>query len=274
MSRILLVDDDQQSTNALAMTLRVLGHEVLAAFDAAEGERLTAESSPDILLTDLMLPGASGLDTIAKAARRPGFMFTCLLTGMADYRLLKQALSAGAWSIMSKPFSLPELLRVVNAAKLHANIMQRMESVETGRDGIVMSSADVASVEAAVSRLAGYAAAAGADEDTVTRRIPIAAAELISNANRHGGGEWVASGHGDGDHVYLRVENRGAGFAWQRELSRRRTNWENSKASGLQLVSAIADEFGYENEGRIACATVTKFSGVHKLTPAEMLATV
>ncbi len=274
MSRILLVDDDQQMTSALATTLRVLGHEVLAALDATEGERYVREASPDILLTDLMLPGVSGLDIIANTARQPAHIYSCLVTGMADYRLLKQAMMAGAWSIMSKPFALPELLRVVNTAKLHASVVQRLGSDETVGGDLVLSSENSAGMEEAVSRLAHYAAAAGADQDTVTRRIPIVAAELISNVQRHGGGQWVVSGHSDGEHLCLRVEDRGGGFAWQRELSRRRTNWDSSKASGLQLVLAIADDFYYEGDGRFACVTVTKLSEVRKLTPAELLAAV
>lgn len=274
MSRILLVDDDQQMTSALATTLRVLGHEVLTAHNATEGERYVREGAPDILLTDLMLPGVSGLDIIASTARQPAHIYSCLVTGMADYRLLKQAMTAGAWSIMSKPFALPELLRAVNAAKLHASLVQQLGNDETNGGDFVVSSENVIDVEAAVCRLAHCAAAAGADRDTVTRRIPIVAAELISNAQRHGGGQWVASSHSDGEHLCLRVEDRGEGFAWQRELSRRRTNWDSSKASGLQLILAIADDFYYECDGRFACATVTKVSEVRKLTPAELLAAV
>jgi len=69
--RILIIDDDEALTGALAPLLRAEGYRVRCAADGEEGIRLASEEPPDLILLDFMMPLKNGFDFCADMQRIP-----------------------------------------------------------------------------------------------------------------------------------------------------------------------------------------------------------
>ena len=109
MSMIAIVDDDASVREALQQLVRALGYSV-STFGSAE-EFLNSEQVADTscLITDVQMPGLSGIDLqnwlIAKGHRIP----IIFLTGHSDETLRKHAIKAGALAFLSKPLGQHDL---------------------------------------------------------------------------------------------------------------------------------------------------------------------
>lgn len=112
--RILVVDDDPAIRHALETELRASGWQVLQAASAADGVRLFREEDPDLVVTDLAMPGASGFDLIAEIRKVSRTPILVLSVRSAD-RDKVRALDLGADDYVTKPFSVEELLARVRA---------------------------------------------------------------------------------------------------------------------------------------------------------------
>jgi len=109
--KILLVEDERITRITLGNTLRKEGHRVIDCGDGDEALEFVQKESFDIVLTDLRLPGASGL-SILKAVKgeRPETQ-VILMTAYATVDTAVEALKQGAYDYLTKPFS-PESLLV------------------------------------------------------------------------------------------------------------------------------------------------------------------
>jgi two-component system phosphate regulon response regulator PhoB len=71
MKTILLIDDEFDTVDVLAMLLRLEGYRVLKAYDGEKGLRLAEAELPDLILSDLMMPRLNGLEVARRLAERP-----------------------------------------------------------------------------------------------------------------------------------------------------------------------------------------------------------
>lgn len=118
MYRILAVDDDQLILEVLRKILVKEGFEVLLASNAAEALKACAQSKPDLLLLDVNLPDAKGIDLCSriKADDRLKHIPILLVTGEAlAVESCVEGLEAGAEDYIRKPFLPQELLSRVKA---------------------------------------------------------------------------------------------------------------------------------------------------------------
>lgn len=108
-SRILVVEDEQALRRLLRRFLGEQGYSVTTAPDAPEALELLDRERFDLVVTDLRLPSASGLELLAEVrARLPGTR-TVLMSGMADVPSLVAAVERGVDAVLLKPFELEEL---------------------------------------------------------------------------------------------------------------------------------------------------------------------
>ncbi len=112
---ILLAEDDDALALLFSVVLRERGHCVERARSVPEAIEMAHRIQPRCLITDLNLPGGSGLDLI-QSVRQSGFNGRLItLTGSTDARDRERALSAGADYFVSKPIDLSRLAMIVHA---------------------------------------------------------------------------------------------------------------------------------------------------------------
>ncbi len=114
MKRILVVDDERQITRMLRMALQSNGYEVTVAGNGREALERIAETSPDLIITDLAMPELNGVE-LTQAVRRSAETPIIILS-VRDSEVMKiRALDEGADDYVTKPFNMPELLARVRA---------------------------------------------------------------------------------------------------------------------------------------------------------------
>jgi len=112
--RILVIDDESQITRVLRAALSAQGYDVRTANDPEEGMQLYRDWVPDLVVTDLMMPGMSGVD-VTRAIRTKADTPVVILSVRDHERTKVEALDAGADDYVTKPFSIQELLARVRA---------------------------------------------------------------------------------------------------------------------------------------------------------------
>jgi two-component system, OmpR family, KDP operon response regulator KdpE len=112
--RILVIDDEAQITRVLRAALTVAGYTVRTANDPDEGLHIYREWVPDLVITDLMMPGLTGVD-VCRAVRLLGTTPIVVLSVRDHERSKVEALDAGADDYVTKPFNTQELLARVRA---------------------------------------------------------------------------------------------------------------------------------------------------------------
>ena len=112
----MVVDDDDALRAALSRTLRSNGYEVDQAGDAPEALSVIARITPDLILTDIMMPGGDGVElinAIRGRSPRPGILAMSGRGSMGALDLLRLAEKLGADLSLNKPFSTDELLLAI-----------------------------------------------------------------------------------------------------------------------------------------------------------------
>jgi two-component system KDP operon response regulator KdpE len=112
--RILVIDDEPQITRVLRAALSAQGFDVRTANDPEEGLLLFKDWTPDLVVTDLMMPGISGVE-VTRAIRTRSATPILILSVRDHERSKVEALDAGADDYITKPFSIQELLARVRA---------------------------------------------------------------------------------------------------------------------------------------------------------------
>ncbi len=126
--RVLVVEDEGQIRIALRRYLEGHGYAVREAEDGATGLREFADFKPDVLLLDLMLPDASGVD-ICREIRRDSQTPIVVLSARGDERTKIQALDEGADDYLTKPFGMGELLARIRVALRHGSSLRAGQPV-------------------------------------------------------------------------------------------------------------------------------------------------
>jgi two-component system, OmpR family, KDP operon response regulator KdpE len=112
--RVLVIDDEVQITRVLRTALSAQGYDVRTANDPEEALRVFEEWSPDLIMTDLMMPGMSGVE-VCRQVRKKTSTPIIVLSVREQERSKVEALDAGADDYVTKPFSIQELLARVRA---------------------------------------------------------------------------------------------------------------------------------------------------------------
>jgi CheY-like chemotaxis protein len=113
--KILIVEDNPDLSELLAVYLNGIGYETLEAGNSAEGVSKALSDRPDLIITDLNLPDMNGVDatTLLKQDPATSQIPIIVLTAMALGKWKTQALNAGAAKCLIKPISPPDLADVV-----------------------------------------------------------------------------------------------------------------------------------------------------------------
>jgi two-component system, OmpR family, KDP operon response regulator KdpE len=124
-SRILVVDDETQIARVLKTALNSQGYEVKTAGDGESALNLATDWIPDLVVTDLSMPGMSGIE-LCRSVRERSHVPIIVLSVRGEEKTKIEALDAGADDYVTKPFSVSELL-----ARVRANLRRAAATQES-----------------------------------------------------------------------------------------------------------------------------------------------
>lgn len=161
---ILIVDDEPPVRRVLVRALERLGHECMQAGDANEARAAMASRSFELVLSDVNMPGDSGIDLIKDLFKADPQVAVMMITGIDDPSLAEEALALGAYGYIIKPFETNEIvINVSNALRRRsleienarhrehlegmvkertADLWQAVQELEQARDDVRSSQAE------------------------------------------------------------------------------------------------------------------------------------
>jgi putative two-component system response regulator len=154
VSRILVIDDEPIVRMLVAEILETAGHEVVVAEHAEQALTLFETEELELVVSDVVMPGLSGLELLETVHARRASLPVILITGAGTYETLSQALTRGAAGLVTKPFS---------HAELHTAVRHALERASRSRDELrerllapTLASALANAIEARDSYLHGH----------------------------------------------------------------------------------------------------------------------
>jgi len=117
MARIVIIEDDDDLRPLLAQMILRLGHEVFAEPDGKAGLRRVQACSPDLVITDMVMPEKEGVETILELRRDfPRVKIIAISGGgrLSGANYLPMAKKLGAAAVLEKPFGRDELKEAVD----------------------------------------------------------------------------------------------------------------------------------------------------------------
>jgi DNA-binding NtrC family response regulator len=122
---ILVVDDDADSRTGVADFLREMGHDVTACCDGEEAWAAYTAGDFPMVLSDIKMPGLSGIELLRQIAAEPGRKGDVVLfTGHGDMQTAIEALRAGAYDYLLKPINVAELAAITERISEHQSLMR------------------------------------------------------------------------------------------------------------------------------------------------------
>ena len=156
---ILIVDDDSQLVDNIRLYLERYDWETHVEYSAEAGLKKLKILHPDILLTDHMMPGMTGLDLIKKVQQIDAQIKIVMLTGEGSLQVAVDAMKAGASDYLAKPVSLAELKVVLDKTLGQAqmektlSVYQRSQSRGASLEAIIGDSAPTAAIKTKVRQI-------------------------------------------------------------------------------------------------------------------------
>jgi DNA-binding NtrC family response regulator len=114
--KILLVDDEEPSREALLILLQRAGYRLTGCGSGNEALELLASDSFDLVITDLFLPDLTGIDILKKVKELSPVMEVILITGHASAESAVRAMKEGAFDYITKPLNIDELRIIIDKA--------------------------------------------------------------------------------------------------------------------------------------------------------------
>lgn len=133
-NRILIVEDDPTVRGLMTTHFRRSGFQVEYAMAA---EEVAADEPYDVVLTDVHLPGESGLDLARRFRQAQPDASVVFVTGDSDRSLARDAIETGAAGYLLKPFELFELDAAVNSALRQRPVAPRFQSIAPLHGGVL-----------------------------------------------------------------------------------------------------------------------------------------
>jgi diguanylate cyclase (GGDEF)-like protein len=130
MMKVLVVDDDSLSRLVVQSVVERLGHQSIAAEDGEEAWACLNQEKPDVLITDLLMPGVDGLELCRRVRTdaQAGHTYVILVTVLGEREDVVRGMEAGADDYLIKPVDLFDLQARLIAAErvtnLHAELAQ------------------------------------------------------------------------------------------------------------------------------------------------------
>lgn len=139
MPSILIVEDENATAWALAESLREDGHDTITVSSAEDALEALSEGAPDVVITDLRLPGMSGVALVRRlrGGRHP--IPVIVVTAFGSSETLQELTECGVHAVFAKPFRVDQVRRSVRDALVPADaatdVRERAGRESGGRPG-------------------------------------------------------------------------------------------------------------------------------------------
>ena len=130
MARILLIDDDPGVRDSMERTLRAAGYGVQAAANGEQGFEMARGGAYDVILSDMRMPGISGLDILRQLRDSKVDSAFIIMTGFGTVDTAVEAMKLGAVDFVQKPFFRDELLMRVRAVTERRQLARQVDLLQ------------------------------------------------------------------------------------------------------------------------------------------------
>ena len=130
MARILVIDDDEAVRESTGRTLRAAGYAVQGAGSGKEGFDLAREGGFDVILSDMRMPGMSGIDVLRQLRDHRVDSAFIVMTGFGTVETAVEAMKLGAVDFVQKPFFRDELLMRVRSAVERRQLARQVDLLQ------------------------------------------------------------------------------------------------------------------------------------------------
>jgi len=138
MTKVLVVDDEQEIRASLRGVLSDEGLSVLEAVDGREALELLRAEKPELVLLDVWMPEIDGIELLRMLQEEPDRPEVIMISGHGNIETAVRATKLGAFDFIEKPFSIDALLRLVNRALAHhATLTGTVVETPSGDAGIL-----------------------------------------------------------------------------------------------------------------------------------------
>src|SRR5215831_12029773 len=180
--RILIVDDEINARTALAELLGDEGYVVESAADGFKALGKVADLAPDLVLTDLKMPGMDGLQLLSKLRESDPDLPVIVMTAFGEVETAVRAMRSGARDYLAKPVNVGELSVVVareldqRRIRIEAGLLRERLSEKYSFQNIIGSSTPMQNVFKTVAQISGARASVLVTGESGTGKELIAAA--------------------------------------------------------------------------------------------------
>ena len=126
--KLLVIDDEEANVRVLAITLKSDGYQVLTAFSGEEGLEVFQQDQPDIILTDIKMPGMDGIQVLKKIKALNSEVEVIIITGHGDIDNAIEALQHGASDFINKPIRDEALSIALKRAQEKLEIKRKLKN--------------------------------------------------------------------------------------------------------------------------------------------------
>ncbi len=127
--KVLVIDDDASLRRVMEMQLEEIGCDVLAVASGKEALGVLEEATLDLVITDLRIPGMSGMDILKSLRTDHPELTVIMVTAYGTVRTAVEAMKAGAYDYLTKPIDYDELTLVVNRALEHQQLLEEVRNL-------------------------------------------------------------------------------------------------------------------------------------------------
>jgi DNA-binding NtrC family response regulator len=124
MARIMIVDDEASIRKALERFLGAMKYTVFTAKDGEEALSILQKETIDLAIVDLVMPKMDGVELIRRIKREQSEIVPIVLTGFGTITSAVEAIKAGAYHYLTKPFELDDIAALINTALEHRQLKE------------------------------------------------------------------------------------------------------------------------------------------------------
>ena len=137
--KILIIDDEKPTLKMFSLFLEVYGFAILTAESGEEGLEVFERERPEIVLTDIKMPGMDGIEVLREIKRRSPTTEVIVITGHGDMDLAIQALNLDAADFINKPIQRQSLEQALSRARERLSLAKRRQhEVESRQEGDIL----------------------------------------------------------------------------------------------------------------------------------------